>query len=192
MSSSPKSSINTPSISRFTHFKTGHKPLFFRHLLLRFAGRAIGLVDEGLMRDAERITNDARQPFVEHALELRLLRLDEGFGDAAGHEFRAPPRREIAMFVKALRREMWPPQLRWRPLFGIIAGNQPSQLFQRRYKTGGIPGFSRQSAGALFTSFITERTTIRNLLCSSSFRSLKSRCCHPASIASKFFSKREK
>jgi hypothetical protein len=26
MSASPKSSINTPSISRFTHFKTGHSP----------------------------------------------------------------------------------------------------------------------------------------------------------------------
>ncbi len=26
MSSSPKSSINTPSISRFTHFKTGQSP----------------------------------------------------------------------------------------------------------------------------------------------------------------------
>ena len=48
------------------------------------------------MRDAERIANDARQPFVEHALELRLLRLDEGFRHAAGHEFRPPARREIA------------------------------------------------------------------------------------------------
>ena len=39
-----------------------------------------------------RIANDARQPFVEHALELRLLRLNEGFRDAAGHELRAPSR----------------------------------------------------------------------------------------------------
>jgi len=67
MSSSPKSSINTPSISRFTHLRTA-RVLFLGHLLLRLAGRAVGLVDEGLMRDAKRIANDARQPFVEHAL----------------------------------------------------------------------------------------------------------------------------
>jgi hypothetical protein len=96
MSSSPKSSINTPSISRFTHFKNRPKTLFFRHLLLRLAGRAVGLIDERLMRDRKRITNDPRQPFVEHAFQLRLLRLDEGFRDAAGHEFRPPARREIA------------------------------------------------------------------------------------------------
>jgi hypothetical protein len=41
-------------------------------------------------------SSDARQPFVEHAFQLRLLRLDEGLGDAAGHEFRPPARREIA------------------------------------------------------------------------------------------------
>ena len=72
------------------------------------------------------------------------FRRDEGLGDAARHEFRPPPRREIAKFVKTSRREMWPPAA---PVAAVIwnyyPGNQPPKLFQRRYKAGGIPGFTK-------------------------------------------------